>query len=96
MNKLSARVLAIVVACGSVGLLLTTSAAAADLRHADVPSQNVITIPSPDKVSNSVDASRCPWLTAYVSQVSRTIGSSSMAMLLAAPVIASEYGMVGN
>ncbi len=89
------RTLAAVAAVCTLGLLTvvpSSSASATTPRPPAVPAANVIVIPGPDQVSNTVDASGCPWMNAYVSALRSASGSRSIAVLLAAPLIAAEYG----
>jgi hypothetical protein len=107
MFRISRRILTVAastIALATVGLVPSASAAA------PIPPQNVITIPASWQVGYVVDAGRCPWLKAYVAaltgQMTKVAAAdghpmaptdvSGYAVLLAAPMIAAEYGMVGN
>ena len=96
MSSSTRRALAVVASVCTLGLLAFAPSASASLAPRPivpaVPAADVIVIPGPDQVSNTVDASRCPRLTADTLALTSATGSRSMAVLLAAPLIASEYG----
>ncbi|MEY9858559.1 hypothetical protein ABH935_004174 [Catenulispora sp. GAS73] len=70
-----------------------------------VPPTNVITISSPDQVSDTVDATLCPWRMAYAAvlteSVSKANGAASRPMSQTvvppyAPLVTALCGMFGN
>ena len=94
--------------CGLITGYLAFPAAATT--PAPAPPANVTTLPSPDQVSDAVDASRCPWAMAYAASLTASVTRASSAdrnatsaepaaadaMLLKAPLVAALCRMFGS
>ncbi|MEY9934162.1 hypothetical protein ABH926_008826 [Catenulispora sp. GP43] len=99
---------AVAASCGLIGGYLAFPAAAAT--PAPVPPAHIITVPSPEEVTDTVDASHCPWLLAYAATVAKTATpasdahrqamrqetTASYATLLKVPLVAALCGMAGH
>ena len=99
---------AVAASCGLIGGYLAFPAAAATA--APVPPAHIITIPSPEQVTDIADASHCPWLLAYAATFAKTATpasdahrqtlrqgtTASYAMLLKVPLVATLCGMAGH
>ena len=110
MSRFCCRALAGTATAGCLALLVLVPSACASRTPAPTPPQKVITIPSPDQISYTLDTSRCPRLKAYVAALAGGVGSfqsadrhpaaatvaSGLAQLLALSLTAAECASAGN
>ena len=109
-TRLALTVAAITTAAGSLALLVLVPSACTSSVSTPAPPQNVITIPGPDQISSTLDASRCPWPLACIAALTGGTTSpkgasghavepdtaSGSALLPMAPLMADEHSTAGN
>lgn len=109
-THLALAVAAVTSAAGSLALLVLVPSACTSSAPAPAPRRNVITIPGPDQISNTLETSRCPWLLACIAALAGGTTSlkganghqvepgtaSGPALLPMAPLIADEHATAGN
>lgn len=94
MNRVLIRfAIAFVASCSLITGSLALPAAAAT--PAPVPPANVITIPSPEQLSDTVEVYRCPLLMAYAAALSKVMGNTT-ALAYATLVTKPLCGIVGS
>lgn len=110
MSRFTRLALAVTTAAGFLALLVFVPSACTSSAPAPAPPQNVITIPGPDQISNTLDTSRCPWLLACIAALTGGTTSpsgangrriepgtaSGPALLPTAPLTADEHATSGN
>ena len=96
MSRFTRRAITVTVAAGSLALLAIAPSTSAAAAPSTIPSNRIIVIPGPDQVSNTLDASRCPWLKAYIAALTGGIGSAQSAdRNPVAPGTASGFASAG-
>jgi hypothetical protein len=94
MNRVLIRLVTTVAgSCSLIAGSLALPAAAAT--STPVPPANVITIPSPDQLTDSVDVYRCPLLMAYAAALTKSM-SKTTALSYATMLTKPLCGTVGN